>query len=223
MIKFLDDATARYFAFLDRVTADAEASPAGKILKAAGFAVHNSGGNCMLWMKESPDRRAYLYLSAQFADDASDLGVGLADLARPVWAVGIYDTSDSGIFDENDDALSLADAIQWGDAAFASPDAHLAFTDSGASPDKLDAVARALRDKGLAATYEYPGFLLVQGADDTEYSFGFANTCFGWDIAATGRGNPESGERKDLTKASSVADLIACVEFVTEPNDGGRA
>lgn len=84
-----------------------------KLMKAAGFTAHNTGGGCMAWRKERDDHHVLITVG--------DSGL-YANPDHAVWMAGIYSSAEHGEVRED---ITLADAIKWADDALTNPDLYL--------------------------------------------------------------------------------------------------
>jgi hypothetical protein len=92
----------------------AKASPAGKVLTAAGYDPWHTGGGGAAWRKVLEDGTHVL-----IGDGDYGLGEDMTDPQTFVWGVGLY-SADAGRYAE-DEAIGLQAAITWCGAALANP------------------------------------------------------------------------------------------------------
>lgn len=113
--------SSEFWKWFDAMAEKAKASPAGKVLTAAGFEPMHTGGNCLAWHKAAAT--SYVYIT----QGDCELGEDVTDPEAAEWMACIYATIDNanGHYVET---TSLADAIQWAALALANPARYLTET-----------------------------------------------------------------------------------------------
>lgn len=115
---YSDPSAQKFFDMIDRVTAEAVASPAGKILVAAGFGTQHTGGGCMAWELNDEHGEWFCYITD---DSGVDLGTDVPDPENANWIAGLYDVN----WDKECVNLffpKLSDAIAWCKEALRAPE-----------------------------------------------------------------------------------------------------
>src|SRR4051812_14879710 len=101
---------SKFFAWFDKVAADAPNTAVGKVMVANGFAVGHTGGGCLAWQKRD-DATGW---EAWICDEENGLGTDL-DISAAEFLVGLH--HDDGDYVQCDDALNLTDCLSWATAA----------------------------------------------------------------------------------------------------------
>lgn len=119
--------TDRFFVWLDNVTAEAKASPVGKILTAKGWEVAHTGGGCLAWEKHSADTDYYAWITA----GDNDLGHDIVDPEKGSFTLGLYGCVgqhagggygfEGGWVNPPENVEGLTAALAWCDKALAEP------------------------------------------------------------------------------------------------------
>jgi hypothetical protein len=99
-----------FWAWFDKVTADAAQTAVGKTMTAAGYHVAHTGGGCLVWEKTLSDG-GYLWIC--------DAGNGLGESATEPYLVGCYDKE--GEIIAQDEMANLHSALEWCHAHLHSP------------------------------------------------------------------------------------------------------
>ena len=103
----LENSTARFWSWWERVLEDAPKTAVGQITTAAGFRIDHTGGGCLAWGKNLAGKH-YVWIT-----DTS--GGGLGDTPEDEFTVGLYN-DDGDPIDTADVLPNLQAALDWAEA-----------------------------------------------------------------------------------------------------------
>jgi hypothetical protein len=107
-----------FFEWFDGVNAATFATPAGAFMKENGFAIAHTGGGCLAWSKAQGDWELWIV--------DGDAGLGAeehGDAFQTAMDFSCQIQNKDGDFIEGLSGTTIAECIDWGNAALADPDA----------------------------------------------------------------------------------------------------